>query len=702
MFQESVPGIGGDIFKRLVKGPSREKYGEDIRRFALTLSFYSTKAYNYVRETFNKSLPHVSTISKWYQSIDGSPGFTQEAFNALKAKVTEEKTKGQSVICNLVIDEMSIMQRVEWTGRKYAGFVDLGTGVESEAVPEAKEVLVFLLVALNGRWKIPVGYVLIDGLNGPEKANLMNKLLEQLHETGVVISSLTFDGASSNLKMASELGADFTKPSDLKTYFHHPITKEKIFIFLDPCHMLKLIRNCLASQKALTDGEGKSILWSYFEALSELQYSEGLKAGTKLSKRHIQWFREKMKVKLAAQTLSNSVADAFIYLSKDLLISQFKDVEATSNFTRIVNNLFDIFNTQSRFSNYPFRKALSMQTADDIFSYLNFCKNYINQLSLRDELVVNSRRKTGFIGFLICIESLHGLFKQYIVETPLLKYLVTYKLSQDHLEIFFSVVRSKGGFNNNPTAWQFESIYKRLLIHSELRGSVYANVTAMDKTSILYCSSRITRNNMGEDLLESEEYKKICRDIDDLDFLQSSAWHLTSYCSDVVAYIAGFVVKSLKKCLTCETCLNVLETEESFSMLQTRKCYGGLINASALVVETCRAAEKIFRLFLLKGYFGNIAEHKSGLKWTGTPQFVNISNLLIHQVLRNLPPTIFQHFGDHIFDLDEDNYHPLEVIKLILKKYVNIRIHHETKKFQDLKQTRVRSVLTKTILFKHQ
>ncbi|KAK0169756.1 hypothetical protein PV328_010398 [Microctonus aethiopoides] len=42
-------------------------------------------------------------------------------------------------------------------------------------------------------------------------------------------------------------------------------------------------------------------------------------------------------------------------------------------------------------------------------------------------------------------------------------------LSQDYLEIFFSAIACRGGFNNNPNAFQFRSAYKRLLIRHELR-----------------------------------------------------------------------------------------------------------------------------------------------------------------------------------------------------------------------------------------
>lgn len=54
-----------------------------------------------------------------------------------------------------------------------------------------------MLVALNDSWKIPVGYFLLDGLSGIEKAQLWKR---------VIVSSLTFDGAPANFTMVSHLG----------------------------------------------------------------------------------------------------------------------------------------------------------------------------------------------------------------------------------------------------------------------------------------------------------------------------------------------------------------------------------------------------------------------------------------------------------------------------------------------------------------
>lgn len=76
----------------------------ELRTFALTLHFYSPAAYSYVRKTFDKCLPHPSTIRKWYSTIDGSPGITQESLNAIAVKVIEMKQKNLNLVCGLIMD----------------------------------------------------------------------------------------------------------------------------------------------------------------------------------------------------------------------------------------------------------------------------------------------------------------------------------------------------------------------------------------------------------------------------------------------------------------------------------------------------------------------------------------------------------------------------------------------------------------------
>ena len=100
-----------DLMKRIVSQNVNKKpgaYTAALWSFAMTLKFYSAKAYKYVRNTFDLGLPHPSTIRTWYGAVNADPGFTKAAFSALSAKVLAAKRDGQYIICSLMIDEMAI------------------------------------------------------------------------------------------------------------------------------------------------------------------------------------------------------------------------------------------------------------------------------------------------------------------------------------------------------------------------------------------------------------------------------------------------------------------------------------------------------------------------------------------------------------------------------------------------------------------
>ena len=77
----------------------------------MTLQYYSAKAYEHVRTTFNLALPHQAQIRKWYSKIPAGPGFTQPAFDALKAHVEKRKSKNQDILCALMLQ---YCQEITW------------------------------------------------------------------------------------------------------------------------------------------------------------------------------------------------------------------------------------------------------------------------------------------------------------------------------------------------------------------------------------------------------------------------------------------------------------------------------------------------------------------------------------------------------------------------------------------------------------
>ena len=85
-----------------------KKYPDELISFALTLQFYSTKAYEYVRQTFKLALPSQADIRRRYSKIPADPGFTEPAFVELQRKIEEAEKMGKKVVCSLMLDEMAM------------------------------------------------------------------------------------------------------------------------------------------------------------------------------------------------------------------------------------------------------------------------------------------------------------------------------------------------------------------------------------------------------------------------------------------------------------------------------------------------------------------------------------------------------------------------------------------------------------------
>ena len=177
---------------------SKQEYPIELRKFAITLHYSSPRAYEYVRQIFNKALPSSSTIRNWYSSVDCEPGFISESFEFLKKKCTTVTKVALSV------DEMSIMRNIDLRGPKVRGFVDKGNGENSDK--EATEAFVFMATCLNEHWKIPIAYFLIDAMSAEERKNLVNQAILRLHESNVEVVSLTCDGPVTNISMLKKLG----------------------------------------------------------------------------------------------------------------------------------------------------------------------------------------------------------------------------------------------------------------------------------------------------------------------------------------------------------------------------------------------------------------------------------------------------------------------------------------------------------------
>jgi hypothetical protein len=601
LLQKSSSKVPAQIFARLANSLNKSKkyqrkYSKELRSFAITLQFYSSKAYNYVRKTFGLCLPHENVVRRWYQTVGAEAGFTRDAFETLKKKVEEEKNQNKSVIVNLTFDEVSIKKKIEWTGTKFVGHVDLGIGTEpDDSSPQATEALVFLVTALDSSWKLSIGYFLIAGLTAEEKCQLLTTALKKLYDIGVQTSNVTCDGLAANFSTLKKLGASFD-PDSLICFFPHPSdSSQKVTVMLDACHLLKLARNTLSDLKVLIDPSGNKIKWEYIEQLHKLQSKEGLRAANKLRKDHIFWQSQKMKVSLAAQTLSSSVADSIDFCRDYLKLKEFQDSQATSKFIRVIDVLFDIMNSRNALAK-GYKAPMKEINKNHWSKVFSDSIDYISNLKdLQGKKLVNTPRKTAFIGLLINIQSLKLLFKN-LVEEGHLKYLLTYKLSQDHIELFFSALRCRLGRNNNPTVREFKAAYKRLLLHQEINGN-RGNCLLQDDTTLLSFQSLNQSAVKPEDFNDFSTQKKFGLAFEDTDhdYAQISSFpEVSEFQTSVIEYISGFTVRMATKILKCENCLEATQAQEfasDYGLVQ-KKDKGGLIHANSSVVAICKTTEQ--------------------------------------------------------------------------------------------------------------
>lgn len=187
--------------------------------------------------------------------------------------------------------------------------------------------------------------------------------------------------------MLNEMGANLTV-TNLIPYISHPITENKIFILLDACHMLKLVRNAFASKKTFRDKDNGVISWDYIELLIYLQETERLHAATKNRRRHLNWEREKMNVSIAAQVLSTSVANALMFCEQDLQIDKFRNSGATAKFCLTINNIFDLLNSRNLFCKNQSAQCITRENYDEICKQVDSYCDYLKGLKTINEKTI--------------------------------------------------------------------------------------------------------------------------------------------------------------------------------------------------------------------------------------------------------------------------------------------------------------------------
>ena len=153
-----------------------------VKQFALTLYYYSPKAYSFVRTVLG--LPHPSSLQNWCQSVNCKPGFISEVFDHLSEQTTCKTAMKDYA---LIIDSMAIRKQIIYNRSegKYVGYVDTSTALMQDYDIPATAALTFMLVGLGENWKFPIAYFLVDHISSSIQEQLITVALSFCGKAGL-------------------------------------------------------------------------------------------------------------------------------------------------------------------------------------------------------------------------------------------------------------------------------------------------------------------------------------------------------------------------------------------------------------------------------------------------------------------------------------------------------------------------------------
>ena len=653
----------------LSKSKSAVRYTDQVKQFAVTMHFHSPKAYRFLRSHI--ALPHESTLTAWMRNSNCDPGVCRDIIARL-GKVRSDDCSNSLTDIVLQLDEMSIRKDTpyDFSEHRFMGHVDYGLGDVADNSPLATNALVCLAVGISGGWKIPVGYIFTNKVDSEIMFNFVNRVLESLAMEKFIVHAIVSDGFSANVQMFSKLGVSESKyhrsevvptHQDVNYKFSYKGQVENIHAVYDVVHMLKLLRNMLASYKVIEWVDG-SIEWKYIESLQNLQENEGIKAANKLSKNHVHFEMHKMKVKLAAQIFSSSVADAIDFCRDDLELAEFKGSEGTCKFLRMVDGMFDCLNSKNP-KQKSFKAPMTTRNFESKSSFLESVMRRLITLKYNNKLIMYGQRKRAIVGLICSIKSILAVSRYllYRSNSPFC-YVLTYRFSQDLLELLFNKIRGKLGCNNNPNVVEFKNIMKRLWHQNSLKSNSTGNCIV--RTEEVFVPGALFP------LIRKLKRKMPSFDIKDtvpVDYLECSKFY-----TSCMAYMAGNVVRSIREKLQCSVCFDSLHESPDdrlspeLRLLIDRKNNGGLIYPSNSVYQIIAITDSVIKMFVNKQL-----STPPSIKYLD----LKISSTVIKALLSR--PEIFRSLHDHAVDYDPFNgeSHLSSTIKMIIHGYMKIQLY---------------------------
>jgi len=218
----------------------------------------------------------------------------------------------------------------------------------------------------------------------------------------------------------------------------------------DPPHLLKLVRNALGSWKTLIDGQGTVIRWQHIVDLYEYQKLNGFTLANKITKQHVEFEKNKMKVKYAAQVISKSVANSLLTMSR-IENDKFAHVESTVKYLTTFDTVFDVMNSRTLAEHFS-KAPLQIKNEQHWKRVFESTAQYICTLKTNTgKSVLQSEKYASFLGLDILYDKFQ-IFVYIILKRKL--YFISGRVSfkrtrllEDHTSILPSKSLANTGYH---------------------------------------------------------------------------------------------------------------------------------------------------------------------------------------------------------------------------------------------------------------
>ena len=318
---------------------------------------------------------------------------------------------------------------------------------------------------------------------------LLLSIITRMEKEGFTIKGISFDLGNNTL----------TKELNYQQhhYFHNPFDpSRKVFMFPDAPHVLKLVRNNLfdygfkvpsrncigqcdnsnmpnstsmdtTADNTANDPEIPSasipvqetipctcsvplVKGDIEDVLLQNRGTSDLRTAFNLTRAHLDVKgSQRQRVRLAAQTLSRTIAKSLLQFDPESNVYQSKH-----DAVLLINDWFDTMNSRKLYD----QNQLCCGMAPDMhgksqLEILDRMENFLDNFHVMDTEEKGYRQKAKMpfqYGLMCSVKATRELYKELVVNGPF-SFLLTAKLNQDCLENLFSRLRALGGDNTHPT-----------------------------------------------------------------------------------------------------------------------------------------------------------------------------------------------------------------------------------------------------------